>query len=145
MNPLKILAYLFLTSIVFYSCTKEDDKKNDTSSTSPSDPRNVFVGNWVCQETIGSSITTFGVEIFTHSSISSRIVVSNFNNLGFQTSPCNMEISGNSITIFQQNLSGFDVVGSGTLINSSTINLTYQVDDGSGIVDNVSATLTKTN
>ena len=55
-----------------------------------------------------------------------------------------MEISGNSITIFQQNLSGYDVVGSGTLVNSSTINLTYTTNDGAG-VDNVSTVYTKTN
>lgn len=145
MKLIRVLTYLFLTSIVFNSCTKEEDNKSVTGTTSPSDPRNVFIGNWVCQETTGTSSTTFGVEIFAHSTINTRIVVSNFNNLGFQASLCNMETSGNSITIFQQNLSGFDVVGSGTLVNSSTITLNYQVDDGSGIVDNVSATLTKTN
>lgn len=145
MNYFKLFAFVSIICLAFSSCTKEDDNKNVTGTTSPSDPRNVFIGNWVCQETTGTSSSTFGVEIFAHSTISTRIVVSNFNNLGFQASLCNIETSGNSLTIFQQNLSGFDVVGSGTLINSSTINLTYQVDDGSGIVDNVSATLTKTN
>lgn len=145
MNYFKLLAFVSITCIAFNSCTKEDDSKNVSGATSPSDPRNVFIGNWVCQETTGTSSSTFGVEIFAHSTISTRIVVSNFNNLGFQASLCNIETSGNSLTIFQQNLSGFDVVGTGTLINSSTINMTYQVDDGSGIVDNVSATLTKTN
>lgn len=145
MKLTRILTYLFFTSIVFNSCTKEEDNKNVTGTTSPSDPRNVFIGTWVSNEdsqVFGT--TTYSVDIIAHSSITNRIVVSNFYNLGFQASNCQMEVSGNSITIFQQNLSGYDVVGSGTLVNSSTINLSYTTNDGAG-TDNVSTVYTKTN
>lgn len=146
MKKNKIIILLFLLStLTFNSCTKEEETKNTTSTTSPSDPRNAFIGTWVSNEdsqVFGT--TTYSVDINPHSSVSTRIVVSNFYNLGFQASNCQMEISGNSITIFQQNLSGYDVVGSGTLVNSSTINLTYTTNDGAG-VDNVSTVYTKTN
>ncbi|MGE0562190.1 MAG: hypothetical protein AB7O47_10260 [Flavobacteriales bacterium] len=145
MKYLKALAILSVFCVTFYSCTKEDDNKNVTGTTSPSDPRNVFIGTWVSNEdsqVFGT--TTYSVDILAHSSITNRIIVSNFYNLGFQASNCQMEISGNSITIFQQNLSGYDVIGSGTLVNSSTINLSYTTNDGAGI-DSVSTVYTKTN
>lgn len=147
MKNSRIVFFFIISIALFNSCTKDDDNATPTGTSSPSDPRNSYIGNWVCNETNNSdsSSTTFGVEIFAHSSIASRIVTSNFNNLGFQQPNCQMEVSGNSITIFQQNLSGFTVVGSGNLQNTSTIVLNYSVDDGSGILDNMSATLTKTN
>lgn len=143
MKNIRIVLFFFIATVLFNSCTKEDDTKNTTGTTSPSDPRNVFIGTWVSNEdsqVFGT--TTYSVDISVHSSVTTRIVVSNFYNLGFPTSNCQMEISGNSITIFQQNLSGYDVVGSGTLVNSSTINLSYTTNDGAGI-DNVSTVYTK--
>ena len=55
-----------------------------------------------------------------------------------------MEVSGNSVNIFLQDVNGFQVQGSATLINNSQINLSYVADDGSG-PDNVTAVYTKTN
>jgi hypothetical protein len=53
-------------------------------------------------------------------------------------------VSGNSLNLFLQNIKGFDVSGSGTLINNSQINMSYITDDGSG-PDNVTVIYTKTN
>lgn len=136
----KNLLLLLITS-AFMACTK-DDEKNDTPV---SDPRSIVIGNWICNEESEVFLsTTYPVVIFAHSTIANRIVISNFYNLGAQQSNCQMEISGTSFTIFQQNISGYDIVGSGILENSSTIKLSYTTNDGAGI-DNVTAVYTKTN
>ena len=145
MNHFKKILFILVITSIFIACSKEDNNNPTTGPTAPSDPRNVFIGTWLCNEqsqVFGT--TTYTVDISAHTSISNRIVVSNFYNLGFQASNCQMEVSGNSITIFQQNISGYDVLGSGTLVNSSTINLSYSTNDGSGI-DNVTSVYTKTN
>lgn len=139
-NSIKII-FIFLFVAFVTSCSKDDEPKPN----SPTDSRSILVGNWVCQEVSNSSTSTFSVELYAHSTVATRIVVSNFNNLGFEQSNCQMEINGSSFTIFPQNLSGFDVVGSGTLENTNKIMLTYTVDDGSGILDSCSAAFTKTN
>jgi hypothetical protein len=137
------LFIIVVASVV--SCTKEDENNPSTGSTNQTDPRSVFVGTWVCnEESQVFGTTAYSIDIATHSTITNRIVASNFYNLGFTTSNAQLEVSGSNITILQQNLSGYDVVGSGTLVSSSTINLSYTTDDGSGI-DTVSAVYTKTN
>lgn len=124
------------------SCTKDDENNTTVNN---GDPRSAFIGTWVCDEqseVFGNN--TYSVDINPHSSISNRIVVDNFYNLGFQQSNCQMEVSGNSVNIFLQDVNGFQVQGSATLINNSQINLSYVADDGSG-PDNVTAVYTKTN
>lgn len=141
---LKPFLFFILLSLVA-SCTKEDENNPSTGSTNPTDPRSVFVGTWVCnEESQVFGTTAYSVDITTHSTITNRIVASNFYNLGFTTSNAQLEVSGSNITVLLQNLSGYDVVGSGSLVNSSTINLNYTTNDGSGI-DTVSAIYTKTN
>lgn len=142
-HTIKIVLVLLFVSF-FAGCSKDNEKDVTPTPSSPSDPRNVFIGNWLCNE--NPQIfpqTTYPVTIYAHTSIANRIVMSNFYNMGVQNN-CQMEVSGNSITIFQQNVSGYDVLGSGTLVNNSTINLSYITDDGSGI-DHVTAVYTKTN
>lgn len=130
-----------LITSAFTACTK-DDERNDTPK---SDSRSILVGNWVCNEESEIFLsTTYPIVIFAHSTIVNRVVISNFYNLGTQQSNCQMEISGTSFTIFQQNISGYDIVGSGILENSSTIKLSYTTNDGAGI-DHVTAVYTKTN
>jgi hypothetical protein len=144
---MKLLFKPFLVLVLFttvISCTKEDEN-NPTNTTNPSDPRKVFVGTWVCNEesqVFGTS--TYSVDITTHSTITNRIIASNFHNLGFIESNAQLEVSGNNISILQQNITGFNIIGTGSLVNNSTINLNYTTDDGSGI-DTVSAVYTKTN
>jgi hypothetical protein len=140
----KPFLFFILLSLVA-SCTKEDENNPSTGSTNLTDPRSVYVGTWVCnEESQVFGTTAYSVDIATHSTITNRIVASNFYNLGFTTSNAQLEVSGSNITILLQNLSGYNVVGSGSLVNSSTINLNYTTNDGSGI-DTVSAIYTKTN
>lgn len=142
----KKIFLLFLITSTFMACTKDDDNDVTPSPTGSVDPRNIFIGNWVSNETSEVfSQTTFSVEIYAHTTIANRIVISNFYNLGSTQSNCQMEINGDSITIFQQNVSGHEFIGAGKLLTNSTIRLTYTADDGSGTIDHVVDNLTKTN
>lgn len=135
----------FIAVIVFYSCAADNEKEDNPTPNGTTQPdfRNVYVGTWVCNEqSTVFGTTTYSVDITKHTTIASRIVASNFYNLGFANSNAQFEISGNSISIFQQTISGYNVVGSGTIANSSTMNLSYATDDGSGI-DSVTAVYTK--
>mgnify|MGYP006904090660 FL=1 len=126
-------------------CTKDEDNPKPTSPTTSTDARSYLVGEWLCNEV--SEVfneTTYTIGIQLHTTVSNRVVASNFYNYGFENSNAQFEINGNQITIFQQNLSGIDVVGNGTIVNSKTINLSYVVNDGSGD-DHVTAVYTKVN
>jgi len=141
-----IKLFILLLFIGFLnSCTKDEDNPKPTSSTPPTDSRSYLVGDWLCNEV--SEVfneTSYPIDIQLHSTISTRIVASNFYNYGFENSNAQFEINGNQITIFQQTLSGIDVLGSGTIVNNKTINLSYVINDGSGD-DHVTAVYTKTN
>tara|TARA_R110001592_G_scaffold37439_5_gene124880 strand:- start:33 stop:440 length:408 start_codon:yes stop_codon:yes gene_type:complete len=133
----KIIFYSFVVTLLF-SCQKDDEKDN-------SSPISNFTGTWVCEENsqqLGQSI--YSVYINPHSSIANRIVIDNFYNIGVQLSYAQVELNGNNLNLFLQNINGFDVSGSGTLVNNSQINMSYVADDGSG-PDNVTAIFTKTN
>jgi pSer/pThr/pTyr-binding forkhead associated (FHA) protein len=132
---MKKLILPFLLLITFFSCQKDDEKDTDAN----------IVGTWVCEENSKNLGTSFySVYINPHSSISNRVVIDNFYNLGVTESHAQVEVNGNQLNLFLQNVHGFDVSGSGTLINDSQINMTFIADDGSGS-DNVTATFTKTN
>lgn len=135
---MKKLLLLFIFSTILFSCQKDDD--NDGKS-----PIENLYGSWVCEENSQQFGTSFyTVYINPHSTITNRVVIDNFHNTGVQTSHAQVEVNGNSLNLFLQNVNGFEVSGSGTLINNSQINMSYVADDGSGS-DNVIATYTKTN
>lgn len=135
---MKKLIFPFLILITLFSCQKDDEKDNDS-------PMNNLTGTWVCEENstqLGQSI--YSVYISPHSSINNRVVIDNFYNLGVQVSNAQVEVNGNNLNLFLQNVNGFDISGSGTLVNNSQINMSYIADDGSG-PDNITAIFTKTN
>lgn len=120
------------------SCQKDDEKDDDS-------PIGILTGTWVCEENsqqLGQSI--YSVYINPHSSFPNRVVIDNFHNIGVQLSHAQIEVNGNNLNLFLQNINGFDVSGSGTLVNNSQINMSYIADDGAG-PDNVTAIFTKTN
>ena len=136
---MKKLIFPFLLLISLFSCQKDEENNNSSGSAIS------INGTWVCEESsqlLGNSI--YSVYISPHSSITNRVVMDNFYNLGVQISNAQIDVSGNNLTLFSQNINGFDVNGSGTIVNNSKINLSYSAEDGSGI-DNVTAVFTKTN
>lgn len=135
--------FLYFTLIILVSSCQKDDEGID--SVDSGDSRAPYIGNWVCVEQ--SQLfpnTTYQVIISPHSSISNRVIVDYFYNLDPAGGSVQFEINGNSINIFPQNVSAFNFSGTGTMLNTSEIHLSYVADDGSG-PDNVTAIYTKTN
>lgn len=131
------IACLVLVLIVS-SCAKEE------SPTPSDDPRDAFVGAWDCEEESQiTGTTTFEVHIGKSSVNSSQITIENFYQYGFSFKPyAEISSAGTDFTIPSQVVKGNNIKGSGTLLGTSTINMSYTVDNGSD-VDNVTAVLTK--
>ena len=126
------LVIIVLFSIFFVSCQPEEVVEPETDLT----------GSWTCSETSGnpSSTSSFTVHI---KKSGSGYTVENFYNLGFNHT-ANINVSNTSISIPSQNIAGFSVSGSGSIVSSAKITLNYQADDGSGsTIDNCTATLNR--
>jgi hypothetical protein len=101
-------------------------------------------GTWNCTE--NSSIygyQTYEVKISYLKADSSQIGINNFYNLGSgNRTVANVDIW--NLTINSQVIDGFRISGSGTISGDlKRISMTYQVDDGSGTIDHVTATYEK--
>jgi len=86
----------------------------------------------------------FSVYISPHPSDSTKILIDNFYELGYTVSAVAI-VSNRSLYINTQTIGdGFTIIGSGTISsNFNEIEWNYSVEDGSGAVDNVTATYTK--
>lgn len=110
------------TVILLSSCAKDEADPNI-----PGSDRDKFEGSWTCKETpSGMASTTFTITIQKHGE-DDTVYVYNFNNLGSNEKAIFL-ISGSSVVIPNQDVSGFLVsTGTGTF-NNNKINLTYTVD-----------------
>lgn len=137
------LPLLFILMII--SCSKEEDSTQTTTTgaTTGSDPRDVYVGTFRCNETSSLIGTTppFDVVITKSTTASDQILIYNIYNLGSNTKAYAI-IQGSQVTIPNQPVAGNFIQGTGTLQTAVTLALTYTVNLG-GTTDNVSATLTK--
>lgn len=126
-----------LALLVFVvSCQKDDN------SLTPKEARDRFVGNWLCEETSPSSgTTTYDVRIKASSTDDTRVDIENFAFTGPQAITYGY-VNGNDLDIPGQVVSGFSLQGSGEMPGSTTINMQYSVDDGSGPED-ISAVFTR--
>ena len=111
------------------------------------DIREKIEGQWRCDETseyYKSTAEIFSVYIYPHPDDSSKVLIDNFYELGYDVSVV-AALSNRSLYINSQTVEGgFTVIGSGTISsNYNVIEWNYSVDDGSGMVDNVTATFTK--
>jgi len=105
-------------------------------------------GQWKCDENSQnykkSTMSIYYVYISPHPSDTTRVLISNFYQLGDHVE-ASARFSGQTLILDSQTLPGdFRIVsGSGTISSSfKTITWSYQVDDGSGDVDNATATYT---
>lgn len=132
----KILLASLALSFILISCEEDPIDPNF-------DLRDDYVGQWVAQE--NSTIygaQTYTVEVSKSDTSVSDIWVSNFYGLGVSTITV-MEVIDNNIVIPIQTVAGSDMSGTGqSNVEVTSINLTYGVDDGSG-VDNCTATWTR--
>ena len=107
------------------------------------DPRDLLVGAWRVTENPApgkSGDEVYWVDITRHPLDTTRIVISNFYNIG-ANSLAEAELSGMKLTLPSQLLpGGFMISGSGDIAGDwKTIDWTYNVDDGSGQPETFSA------
>lgn len=121
----KLIRYVFyiLTLAMFFSSCTDD---NEADPNIPGSDRDKFTGDWLCKETVtGSAPTTFTITIQKHGD-DDTLYVYNFNNIGAPFRAIWL-VSGNSVTIPNQNISQVDIAGSG-LFSNNKINLNYTSD-----------------
>jgi hypothetical protein len=111
------------------------------------DVRDKLEGQWRCDETseiFKSTAEIFSVYISPHPTDSTKVLIDNFYELGYNVSAV-ATVSNRNLYINTQTVGdGFTIIGSGTISSSyNEIEWNYSVEDGSGAVDNVTATYTK--
>ena len=91
-----------------------------------------------------SVLEIYRVEIEEHPADSSRIIISNFYNVG-DNARAEAVLTGTTLNLPGQVLpGGFTVEGSGNILNDwNTISWSYSVDDGSGVPVSVTAIYTR--
>jgi PBP1b-binding outer membrane lipoprotein LpoB len=129
MTMKKLINFTIIVSAIFVaSCAS--DKKEDPISPS-TDTRDKFIAHWNVTENSTTSTTpnSYTVNVTKSNSSSSSIIIENF--YGLTTYTVYATVNNNNFTIPYQQIKnstsstiGF-AAGSGTLINSTNINLTY--------------------
>ena len=133
---------ILLVFIIMYSCELIDDNP------ATGDVRDRIEGQWKCDETsqiYKSTESIYWVYIDPDLYDTTKVIISNFYNLGFDIYVY-VRINSLNLSISQQTTKdGFKILsGSGNISsNYKEINWNYRVDDGSGEIDNVTATYTK--
>lgn len=142
MTRLKILSFISLALMLLYSCELIDDEPGG------GDVRDRIEGQWKCDETsqiYKSTQSIYYVYIDPDLYDSTRVIISNFYNLGNDIYVY-ARVNNLILSIPNQTTDdGYTILsGSGTVSsNYKVINWTYRIDDGSGEVDNVSATYSR--
>ena len=133
------LGIILLGCVLLISSCKTDDDDPLTAT------RDDYIGLWQCDE-FGNNqqpTGTYQVEIIKHNTDNSKVLIDNFNQLGIGIQAI-ATIDNTSITIAQQIVDNNVVSGSGYITNNLTsIEFLYYVDDGSGQIENITATYTK--
>lgn len=107
-----------------------------------------YTGTWTCTETTSNPAGTsnFSVRLKKVGSSTTEYKIENIYNLGFNNEAA-LSISSSSITMASQTIgsgnAAFTASGSGTVNSSTKLSMNYNMDDGSGVVDNCSATFAK--
>jgi len=132
----KSLAGLILVMLMVTSCELGEDFNSDNGG----DPRDNIVDTWRSTEI--SAIygkSNFLVDISKEPLDSTKVILSNFYNLGVDTE-VKGTLNGYKIYISTQVVNGNEISGEGTMAGDySNINFVYDVEDGSGEEDNVEA------
>jgi hypothetical protein len=102
-------------------------------------------GDWTCDETseiFKSTSSVYAVTISPDADNENGIIIDNFYGI---SAAVYATVSGMSLTIANQTAEGgYTISGSGIISsNYQEINWAYNVDDGSGVVDHVTAVYTK--
>ncbi|MFO7656398.1 MAG: hypothetical protein R6W78_04970 [Bacteroidales bacterium] len=144
MKRFNVLILFFIIIVLFAnSCEVIDDL------TSGDDSIAKLEGQWKCDENSEkfkkSTLDMYYVYISPHPGDSTKVIISNFYQLGDEVE-ATARLSGQTLTLSNQSLQGgFTILsGSGTISSGfKKITWSYKIDDGSGDVDNATATYTK--
>jgi hypothetical protein len=136
----KVLFPVILMVVLF---TLSCDPNNDLTGVAATVAK--LEGDWTCDEQ--SEIYKATTEVYTVTispdpDNTSGVIIDNFYGLHI---PAKANIAGMSLIISNQTLEGgFSVSGSGTISsNFKVIDMAYNVDDGSGVIDHATAVYTK--
>ncbi len=138
-----------ITAVFFSFCLVQcakDDTANDPTPTTPVSPKARFIGDWSCSEVshIDPPAGIFQVHIL--NAPGDSLIMENCYAGGFAYKS-KLVVYGDSLKFTPNNQqvgSGiFLLKGEGKLINTSTITMTYLIDDASGVIDTIDATFTK--
>jgi len=99
---------------------------------------------WYCVETsVDFKETHYYVDLSKHPSEEGKIIIDNFYDLGYGLE-VTANLAGLTITIPAQIVDGNSISGTGKIsANYKTIDFTYNVDDGGGTIDHVTAVYSK--
>ncbi len=107
-----------------------------------------YTGTWTCTETTSNPAgnSNYSVKLKKSGSGASEYKIENFYNLGFNNEAA-VSIGTTSITLASQTIgtgnAAFTASGSGSINSATKLTMSYKMDDGSGAVDNCSATFAK--
>ena len=130
-------------ALLSFACISCEDLLSNLNQ----DARSRLIDAWKVDES-GSSyksgLEIYWVEISKHPTDSARILISNFYNVGGQSS-AKATLAGRALTLPLQTLTGgFSISGSAEIQEDwNKITWTYSVDDGSGIPDGITAVYTR--
>ncbi len=134
----KLMMFLTGLTMVTGSC-----ELTDNADPTDSDAEKL-VGQWRCDENsefFKSIQRIYYVHISVHPDDSTKIIIENFYEVGDAVA----KVSGQSVTLPHQDLpGGFTILSGSAAIspNNNSISWSYNIDDGSGDIDNVSAVYT---
>lgn len=142
-NNWAVIFVAALFSVFLVQCTKDDPAPDPPPTV---DPKTRFIGSWTCSEVSRRDPPAQPFVVHIVDSVSNTALMENFYALGF-ANKAKLIIYGDSLQFSPNNQSVTPGVilksGKGKLMNSSTIKMTYIVDDGNTIKDTVDATFTK--
>jgi hypothetical protein len=121
------LTFILATLIsILYSCNPDDNSDQPTA-----DPRDKFVGSWLCNETsTQNGNSSYTATISLNSGNSSQIYINNF----YGSLKVYGVVANLNVTLPQQTVNSFTIHGSGTMgSNNTKINMNYWVDTGADI------------
>lgn len=130
---LNFIQQIFTLSILFFLASCEPDNAVEPT----------IEGKYNCEETVAASgstpasKTTFEFHVISTSADNSTYKIENFYNIGFQKS-LTINYEDGNISIPEQNMDGFVIKGSGSLV-SAKLNLSYSAKDAAGSIETCSA------
>ena len=138
-KSIKYVLGVFTIMSLLTSCDPNDPNNNPQPI---DDPRDNYVGSWLCNEHSNlNGNSSFSVTISLNPNNSTQIHLLNFYQLSGQQ--VYGVVTSNSVTIPSQQITNFNVKGTGTISNNYTkIDWNYYVNDGSDI-DTCTAVFTK--